>query len=1076
LGELRPESAIVQNKQFGTTRKAGWLVVKNILIHSKKGKLEQAHNRKWKKYWIALKGIELLFYNCDEKTVTLQDLDEPCHRLDVDRCIVQPVPEHAKLDNVFSLSSKHGNAYYLQSTSQVEVENWIHCIHSAAASAFARQHGGSDVVRVLINEIKRIESKISDDEKLKKMAELQSKVVADARNKQKIVDQVSEWEHSLENLNVDIFRYRCYLAAVQDSPVPNPQTLLTCVSRSVKHTLSKLGVFSVASFHAFVSVRESMTEPPIRAEKPRRKLRGSTGLKSKLLQSLKIVDEKVVEGIRNKHSPSEKRRVSEHSYSDSGDNDSNVSNLKERKDNWGRIGNFFQVQLPNNQTTMIPSEDGLTVYDLVMKSCEKRHLPVVDHFLMLLVEDNESGLMDYHIPHQSELLSDQTYTTLKICPKTKVDVELDDPAAYDSGSFGLGLEQNSDGRILVSSVDEGSPAKKAMILEGDEVAMVNGENIRDTDILIEDIMQIFESSQTVSLQLLSSRMDDQKKTRQTTENLISFLVCPPPPKTSQYEINENVLDSLIVPPPMDDFDDDAKSSVTNRSGINSNTTGQNGDIDALLSRTEEVNIISRQMNEISPDDERVQTNIMPGQRLRKIVLELQETERTYVKNLNILLERYLFPLKEETFLSRDEADSLVGNVSAIYDFQTHFLENIEDIIRTDKDFNKYEEVNQFQNVLYGIGETFLEYVDKFKLYSTFCSCHSRAVKLLEPGENVELQAFLEARNPKQQHSGTLESYLITPIQRILRYPLLIKEMLKLMDGESEEHRCLKEALVSIEKVANYINEMQMISETYTPRFEKLCEAVEGVESNEMGVDNLLHYGKIRWLHGSDKESGSATIRNNFITGKGKRENESDSTLFIFKKAIVLVAYDQKVRKKGNSPSSSLKVKGTDEVKFQILIPIWSVLIRDYAWSSNDTNHIWEIVDTDSQGTGQETSYTFVNRSAEDKRLYVMAIKEATRISSQTSLSPRSPPAVPPKPRSSKDPNHNVLPSKPNLLGGKMRHHESKCSETSKMSWIKARSRFSSDSDSSNASFGLDSGVGMETKNGLVLKKKISNAL
>ena len=50
-----------------------------------------------------------------------------------------------------------------------------------------------------------------------------------------------------------------------------------------------------------------------------------------------------------------------------------------------------------------------------------------------------------------------------------------------------------------------------------------------------------------------------------------------------------------------------------------------------LQRTEEVNIISRQMNEISPDEERVQTNIRPGQRLRKIVLELQETERTYVK-------------------------------------------------------------------------------------------------------------------------------------------------------------------------------------------------------------------------------------------------------------------------------------------------------------------------------------------------------------------------------------------------------------------------------------------------------------
>ena len=56
----------------------------------------------------------------------------------------------------------------------------------------------------------------------------------------------------------------------------------------------------------------------------------------------------------------------------------------------------------------------------------------------------------------------------------------------------------------------------------------------------------------------------------------------------------------------------------------------------ILQRTEEVNIISRQMNEISPDEERVQTIIKPGQRLRKIVLELQETERTYVKASAIL--------------------------------------------------------------------------------------------------------------------------------------------------------------------------------------------------------------------------------------------------------------------------------------------------------------------------------------------------------------------------------------------------------------------------------------------------------
>ena len=56
------------------------------------------------------------------------------------------------------------------------------------------------------------------------------------------------------------------------------------------------------------------------------------------------------------------------------------------------------------------------------------------------------------------------------------------------------------------------------------------------------------------------------------------------------------------------------------------------------------------------------------------------------------------------------------------------------------------------------------------------------------------------------------------------------------------------------------------------------------------------------------------------------------------------------------------------MKFVSFFRIMSFLIsvftlRHFAPFSffQDTNHIWEIVDTDSQGSGQETSYTFVNR-------------------------------------------------------------------------------------------------------------------
>lgn len=53
--------------------------------------------------------------------------------------------------------------------------------------------------------------------------------------------------------------------------------------------------------------------------------------------------------------------------------------------------------------------------------------------------------------------------------------------------------------------------------------------------------------------------------------------------------------------------------------------------------------------------------------------------------------------------------------------------------------------------------------------------------------DTAFKAFLDAQNPRQQHSSTLESYLIKPIQRVLKYPLLLRELFALTDAESEEH-------------------------------------------------------------------------------------------------------------------------------------------------------------------------------------------------------------------------------------------------------------------------------------------------
>lgn len=77
-----------------------------------------------------------------------------------------------------------------QTSSQTELENWITAIHSACATAVARQHHREDTVRLLRAEIKKLEQKIDMDEKMKKMGDMQLSAVTDTKKRKTILEQV----------------------------------------------------------------------------------------------------------------------------------------------------------------------------------------------------------------------------------------------------------------------------------------------------------------------------------------------------------------------------------------------------------------------------------------------------------------------------------------------------------------------------------------------------------------------------------------------------------------------------------------------------------------------------------------------------------------------------------------------------------------------------------------------------------------------------------------------------------------------------------------------------------------------
>lgn len=115
--------------------------------------------------------------------------------------------------------------------------------------------------------------------------------------------QISKWDKNLEQLNIDFYRLQCYTAAIQGSQLPNPQTLLACVSRNTKQILSRLNIFSVMSFHVVVSARDPSTDAEVKTRNKAKRSASSVGkLKSALLTSLRINDAASVKSIRDRYS------------------------------------------------------------------------------------------------------------------------------------------------------------------------------------------------------------------------------------------------------------------------------------------------------------------------------------------------------------------------------------------------------------------------------------------------------------------------------------------------------------------------------------------------------------------------------------------------------------------------------------------------------------------------------------------------------------------------------------------------------------------------------------------------------
>ncbi|KAM9712222.1 uncharacterized protein arhgef4 isoform 2-T2 [Menidia menidia] len=180
-----------------------------------------------------------------------------------------------------------------------------------------------------------------------------------------------------------------------------------------------------------------------------------------------------------------------------------------------------------------------------------------------------------------------------------------------------------------------------------------------------------------------------------------------------------------------------------------------------------------------------------------VINEIMSTERDYIKHLKDICEGYIKQCRKRTdMFTEEQLHTVFGNIEDIYRFQRKFLKGLE------KKFNKE------QPHLSEIGCCFLENQMDFQIYSEYCNNHPNAyVQLSKLMKINKYVLFFEAcRLLQRMIDISLDGFLLTPVQKICKYPLQLAELLKYTNPQHRDYKDVEAALNAMKNVARLINE------------------------------------------------------------------------------------------------------------------------------------------------------------------------------------------------------------------------------------------------------------------------------
>jgi hypothetical protein len=181
---------------------------------------------------------------------------------------------------------------------------------------------------------------------------------------------------------------------------------------------------------------------------------------------------------------------------------------------------------------------------------------------------------------------------------------------------------------------------------------------------------------------------------------------------------------------------------------------------------------------------------------QEAINEFIETEIAFTEDMEMVLEAYWKPLCEHRILGESDIEAVFANLPEIHSLSQKFAKKLQ------------ERQIEMNGIIEDFGDLLVEHLPIWTRFEPFCSRLSIAAAVIqEKKKSSPAFANLLSEAMKNTYFGKMDlnSYLLKPMQRLTKIPLLIKGILKHTPAKHSDYELLIQAESIAEKVLTRVN-------------------------------------------------------------------------------------------------------------------------------------------------------------------------------------------------------------------------------------------------------------------------------